>query len=144
MLPTLLGGESAYQRIENINFNWTSQSPMPGINSNGFLLFPKHSHSKKQKQKQKQKKSKIKWFSIRFLVVWEGGLVVPRTGSYNFSFTADDGIRFYLGDLLLLDAWVFQYATTYLVANITLDASINYLFRVEYFDQDGLAQIVAK
>ena len=77
------------------------------------------------------------------MVIWEGGLKVPQTGSYNLSFTADDGIRVYLGDVRILDAWIFQYATTYLVANLTLDASVNYKFRIEYFDKDGLAQIQA-
>jgi len=73
--PVITETNSRFQRVENINFQWASSSPMSGINSDGFY------------------------------VVWKGALKVSKTGLYNFYFNADDGIRMYLAGALIIDMW---------------------------------------
>jgi len=78
VLPTITEAESNYRRVENIDFDWYQGSPLQGVNKDGFST------------------------------VWEGALIAPRTGRYTFYFTADDGIRVYIGGSLIVDSWNFQ------------------------------------
>jgi hypothetical protein len=55
---------------------------------------------------------------------------------YTFSATADDGIRVWVGDILVIDGWVPQQARTY---TRTLYLNGTYPVRVEYFEQGGQA-----
>ena len=59
-------------------------------------------------------------------------------GRYTFNATADDGIRLWVDDRLVLDGWRQQAATTY-SREMNLAAG-NHLIRVEYFDSWGNAQ----
>lgn len=59
-------------------------------------------------------------------------------GNYNFSATADDGIRVWVGDTLAIDGWVPQQARTY-TNTLFLDGT--YPVRVEYFEQGGQALV---
>ncbi len=59
-------------------------------------------------------------------------------GSYVFSATADDGIRVWVGDALVIDAWYPQQARTY---TNTLYLSGTYPLRVEFFEQGGQAVV---
>jgi len=85
VIPTLTTPESSYRRSENINFDWLQGSPYQGINQDGFTI------------------------------VWDGAITVTETGRYNFYITADDGVRIYIGDYLVVDAWVFQVFFLFLV-----------------------------
>lgn len=59
-------------------------------------------------------------------------------GAYTFTATADDGIRVWVGDTLLIDAWHPQQAQTY-SESLYLDGT--YPLRVEYFEQGGEAVV---
>ena len=59
------------------------------------------------------------------------------TGSYRFTATADDGIRVYVDNTLLINQWSDHPATTY-VADIHLSAG-HHLVTVEYYENTGLA-----
>jgi hypothetical protein len=58
-------------------------------------------------------------------------------GSYRFTATADDGIRVYVDNTLLINQWSDHPATTY-TADINLPAG-HHLVTVEYYENTGLA-----
>jgi hypothetical protein len=59
------------------------------------------------------------------------------SGSYRFSVTSDDGVRFYVGGALKLDKWLLQGPTTYTV-DVALSAGDQTL-TLEYFENTGNA-----
>src|SRR5207237_6763807 len=61
---------------QNINFNWGTGSPAPGIDPDTF--------------------------SVR----WIGKISVPTTGRYTFYTTTDDGVRLWVNNQLLIDQLV--------------------------------------
>jgi Concanavalin A-like lectin/glucanases superfamily/PA14 domain len=69
-------------------------------------------------------------FSARWTGMFSFG-----AGSYEFTATADDGIRVWVDDTLVIDAWVDQAPTTY-TAPKSLTAG-NHEVRVEYYENDG-------
>ena len=55
------------------------------------------------------------------------------SGDYKFTITADDGIRFYIDNNLVLDKWLDQPVTTYeITQKIT---SGNHTLKMEYYDK---------
>lgn len=56
-------------------------------------------------------------------------------GNYNFSVTADDGVRLYVDGQLILDKWIDQASTTYNVIK-SLTAGTHSL-RIDYFENGG-------
>lgn len=99
-----LGGIPYLVRLDNaIAFDWGSGSPAPGF-------IP------------------VDNFSVR----WTG----PQQfvgGTYTFSATVDDGVRVYVNDKLIIDAWYDQTRTTH-TGTITLDPG-TYWVRVEYYER---------
>lgn len=59
-------------------------------------------------------------------------------GTYRFSVTGDDGVRFYINGEKLIDAWVDQPPTTYNI-NKTLGPG-NHELKLEYYQRGGPAQ----
>ncbi|MBI1227006.1 MAG: T9SS type A sorting domain-containing protein [Bacteroidetes bacterium] len=59
-------------------------------------------------------------------------------GTYTFYATADDGVRLWVNNILLVDAWVDQGETEY-QAQINLDACTAYPLRMEYYENGGAA-----
>ncbi|MFT3788022.1 MAG: PA14 domain-containing protein [Tepidisphaeraceae bacterium] len=96
-------------RIDStVDFDWTTGSPGTGINADQF--------------------------SAR----WTGQVQTVEAGTYTFSVTADDGVRLWVNDTLLIDKWVDQSATTY-TATITLTAASRVNLRMEYYEKTGNA-----
>jgi len=60
-------------------------------------------------------------------------------GTYRFTSVVDDGMRLYIDDVLIKDAWLDQAASTYF-ADITL-AQGTHRVRLEYYDRSQNAQI---
>lgn len=59
------------------------------------------------------------------------------SGTYRFTTSADDGVRIYIDDELVLDKWIDQPATTY-----TVDENItggNHTIKIEYYENGGSA-----
>ena len=56
-------------------------------------------------------------------------------GTYRFTVTADDGVRVYVDNALVIDGWVDQYNTTY-TADKALTAG-NHDIKVEYYENTG-------
>jgi outer membrane protein OmpA-like peptidoglycan-associated protein len=69
------------------------------------------------------------FFSIR----WTGSLVPPRSGLYTFNVMADDGVRLWINEELLVNAWVEQEATNY-SATILLEKNQPCDLKIEYFN----------
>lgn len=72
----------------------------------------------------------------QFSVRWTANLSVPTTGSYDLSFTGDDGFRVFLDDKPLMELWE-KHAPTTRTNEVQLTAGKNYALRVEFFQNGG-------
>ncbi|GIW32255.1 MAG: hypothetical protein KatS3mg071_2429 [Meiothermus sp.] len=99
------------RRIEtNINRTFSGQSPRPGMGPDTF--------------------------SIR----WTGLITAPASGTYTFTVLADDGVRLWVNDQLLISAW-FDQNLTRRSATISLNAGQAYRIKLEYYNQDARGAI---
>lgn len=89
-----------------INFNWSGGSPNAIISNN--------------------------LFKARFT----GNIKTTDAGTYTFYVTADDGIRLWVNNQLLVDKWIDQGATEY-QATVNLAACTAYPIRIEYYQNQG-------
>lgn len=80
---TLGGSPVAVRNDTAIDFNWGTDSPVPGVVS-----------------------------ADRFSARWTRTLNLP-AGNYRFSLTVDDGARLWVNGHVLVDAWIDQAARTY-------------------------------
>lgn len=79
---TELSGKAIVTRKDSkIDFNWKSESPAAGIDSNSF--------------------------SIR----WQGKIKPVYSDQYTFSVSSDDGVRVWIGEKLIIDHWKDQSAS---------------------------------
>jgi len=76
-------GASVTRVDPQIDFDWTTGSPIAGIGPDTF--------------------------SVR----WTGQIQIPTTGTYTFFTTTDDGVRLWVNGQLLVDQWVNQGPTEY-------------------------------
>ncbi len=76
----------------------------------------------------------------RFSIRWQGYLKAPTTGTYTFYIKSDDGIKFWLNNQLLMNAWYdhgpVEFVTTY---TLTQDAKVP--IKLEYYENSGGALI---
>ena len=56
-------------------------------------------------------------------------------GTYKFSMTGDDGVRLYIDNVLVIDKWIDQPATTYTITK-TLSAG-SHTIKMEYYESGG-------
>jgi len=71
-----------------------------------------------------------------FATVAEGNVTLPE-GQFELNITADDGVRFYIDGVKVLDEWHYQGPTSYI---IPIGAGTHKL-RVEHFEIDGYAAL---
>lgn len=90
------------RRDAAIDFDWKKQPPVPGLGS--------------------------EYFSVR----WEGYLLAPTTGEYEFSTVMDDGLRVWVGGKRIIDAWREQDHVP-AVVRLRLEGGRYYRLRVDYF-----------
>ena len=86
-----------------INFNWRGRSPGPGVPES--------------------------YFSVR----WTGRLMAPKTGDYVFSAKVDDGIRVWVGNTLVINAWGLHDDEQF-KGSMKLEQNKYYDLKVEYFN----------
>lgn len=91
-----------------VNFNWGQGSPAGGVGADTF--------------------------SVR----WTGEVEPFYNETYTFYSTADDGTRVWVNDVLIIDAWIDQQATTHTGA-IALAGGVRHDIRVEYYENGGEA-----
>ncbi|WP_245597459.1 PA14 domain-containing protein [Meiothermus cerbereus] len=100
-----------FRRIESdINHNFSGQPPLPGMGADTF--------------------------SIR----WTGLLTAPVSGNYTFTVLADDGVRLWVNNQLLINAW-FDQGLTRRTAQVSLTGGQAYPIRLEYYNQDARGAI---
>jgi beta-glucosidase len=71
----------------------------------------------------------------RYSVRWNGALTAPVTGDYRVGVTADNGVRLYLDQKMIVDDWNYSGERT-LTVPIHLEAQHQYAIRLEYFHND--------
>lgn len=104
-----LQGNPVWTREDpNVDFSWGNGSP-------GANIPPKD-------------------FSVR----WTRWLYIDTPGNWTFTTIVDDGVRLYIDDTLVIDAWNEQALTTRIVT-LNLTQSFH-LVRMEYFNHTGNAQ----
>ncbi|RTQ47231.1 hypothetical protein EJV47_20270 [Hymenobacter gummosus] len=90
------------RRDAAIDFDWKMQPPVEGLGP--------------------------QYFSVR----WEGYILAPTTGEYEFSTVMDDGLRVWVGGKRIIDAWREQDHVPATV-RLRLEAGHYYRLRVDYF-----------
>lgn len=69
----------------------------------------------------------------RYSIRWTGVLQAPVSGTYTFSAKVDDGIRLWVGNVKVLDAWGMHDSEDF-SGMVALDAGKKYDVKVEYFN----------
>lgn len=105
----LLGAPALVRGDAQVDFNWGFGSPAAGLINADD-------------------------FSVR----WTNTVNFP-SGRYRFRVTVDDGVRLFVNDQLVIDAWRVQGAATFDSGDIALGG--NAPLRVEYFEDAGEARI---
>ena len=91
----------------SINFNWGNEgSPAPGIPGSNWSAS------------------------------WQGKILANYSENYTFHVTADDGVRLWVNDQLLIDSWHAQDTTTH-SGTIALEAGQWYSIRLDYYQISG-------
>jgi len=75
-----------------------------------------------------------------FTVRWRGEVMAQFTDTYTFSVIADDGVRLWVNNQLIIDKWIPQAATEW-SGTINLMAGERYEVNLEYFEDGGDAVI---
>ncbi len=75
-------------------------------------------------------------FSIR----WTGKLDIPATGTYNFYTAADDGVRLWVDDELIIDDWN-PHGVQIHEGQITLEKDQKVNLRLDYFENVGGSEV---
>ncbi|MEL7424493.1 MAG: PQQ-dependent sugar dehydrogenase [Bacteroidota bacterium] len=75
-----------------------------------------------------------------FMISWRGEILAPITDEYTFYLTADDGVRLWVNDELIIDQWVPQ-GTTEARGTIALSGGERYQIRVDYFEEAGYSEV---
>jgi len=78
----------------------------------------------------------IDHFSIR----WEGFVLVPRSGNYEFVVGSDDGSRLWIDDSLVIDQWKTQRFTRVKSPLLMLNPGLHKI-KLEYFENGNLAAV---
>ena len=103
---THLNNLTAARLDPTVNFTWNGASPAPGVSGSNF--------------------------SAR----WTGQVMAPLTGVITFTATADDGVRLWVNNQLLVDAFIDQGPTAY-SGTISLTAGQKYPIKMEYYQGAG-------
>lgn len=75
-----------------------------------------------------------------FTIRWTGEIQSVFTDEYTFYVRADDGVRLWIGDSLIIDKWIAQPATEH-TGKFFMESGKLYPIRIEYFELTGLAEI---
>jgi chitodextrinase len=106
-----LGGTPVVSQQENnINYNWGKNAPLTNVPADNYS------------------------------VAWSGRIVAPSTGTYKLYTNADDGVRLYIDDTLVIDDWT-THSKKENSATVSFTAGKKYNFRLEYFEKNGSSNV---
>lgn len=106
-----LSGEPVLTRIDpNVRFNWGTNSPAPRVVN-------------------------LERWSVR----WTGQLVAPGTGTYEIGVNADNGVRVFLNNRLVVDSWTDASPDKLKSGFVKLNSGARYDLRVEFYENKGEA-----
>jgi YVTN family beta-propeller protein len=71
-----------------------------------------------------------------FSVRWQGSIVPPATGAFDFITRCDDGMRLWLNGVLVTDDWM-DHGENWLTITRTLQAGVPVAIKVEYYENTG-------
>ncbi|MEK8033612.1 PA14 domain-containing protein [Ideonella sp. DXS29W] len=106
-----LSGTPALSRIEAVDFNWGTAAPGPGVQPD--------------------------LFSVR----WTGVIEVPASGNYFFQTVSDDGVRLWVNGVKLVSNWTAHTSTVNTSKKLALTAGQRVPVTLEYFDNNGPAEV---
>jgi hypothetical protein len=69
-------------------------------------------------------------------VRWQGSIVPPATGAFDFITRCDDGMRLWLNGVLVTDDWM-DHGENWLTITRTLQAGVPVAIKVEYYENTG-------
>ena len=104
-----LSGTPVLQRTEAVSFGWSSNSPGPGVNKDGF--------------------------SVR----WTGKVEAISTGKFTFQTQSNDGVRLWVNGVLVVNNWTNHATVTNNSPVITLTKDQRYTITMEFYDNTGSA-----
>lgn len=102
----LSGSAVQTETVPNLDNNWNGQSPAKNVNGTNW--------------------------SARYT----GTITPPKSGTYTFSLTSDDGSRLYINGKLVIDNWNYQAPTTK-TGKVKLTKGLSVKIRVEYMQGGG-------
>ncbi|MGK0619503.1 MAG: PA14 domain-containing protein [Meiothermus cerbereus] len=103
-----------FRRIESgVNRTFSGQPPLPGMGADTF--------------------------SIR----WSGLITPPASDTYTFVVLADDGVRLWFNNQLLIDRWTDQDFTHH-TAQVSLTGGQAYPIRLEYYNRDPHGAVILR
>lgn len=71
--------------------------------------------------------------TVSFSAKFYGKIIAPETGKYKIGFIVDDGVRLWINDKLIIDAWALNNKVFY-SKNYVMEEGKTYDFRIEYFN----------
>ncbi|MBB5868776.1 hypothetical protein F4553_002155 [Allocatelliglobosispora scoriae] len=108
---TTLTGTPVHRIDTTVNFNWGAGAPIAGVGVDNF--------------------------SVR----WTGAVQIPTAGSWTFTTTSDDGVRLWIDDTQVVNAWT-NHSTQDDAGALTLTAGWHRV-RMEFYDSgyDAVAKL---
>ena len=107
---TLSGSPTVTRTDPNVDYTWDGASPAPGVPGENFS------------------------------VKWTGTLTPPKTGTYTFGLTSDDGSRLFINGKQVIDNWRDQAPTTE-TAQVALTAGKPVDVEIDYYQGGGGATV---
>lgn len=77
-----------------------------------------------------------------FCVRWTGSIVPQYDEEYTFYLDADDGVRLWIGEQLVIDEWEIRSFAEEVSGKIQLQAGQFYPFRLEYFEDRSNSKVI--
>jgi hypothetical protein len=113
-LPGVSDSPAYTTTVPNIEFNWGS----------GYIL-----------------QTGNNWYSEDVIVKFTGNIIFPKDGQYQFYAPADDGVKFELAGMHLIDDWYDKGGGGSITSSVDIRAGVLYPFTLYYYENGGGASV---